>query len=231
MGRLKQVSGLLEEHRATLADFLTRDPRGAQLPDYLSGARRRAAARAGVAEGEPGGDEPAPRAHPRHRPACSRPTPETRSSPRSAISPQLVEDALSIQLPALQRHGVTVTRELAALPQARLDKHKVLQILINLISNAKNAMDALPQGQRRLRVRLDAEGEHGAHPGGGQRHGHRRPSSASGSSRTASPRARTGTAWACTRARWRRRCMGGRLTLESEGPGKGATATLELPLA
>ena len=36
LGRLKQVAALLEEHREDLADFLTRDPRGTHLPDYLS---------------------------------------------------------------------------------------------------------------------------------------------------------------------------------------------------
>lgn len=37
----------------------------------------------------------------------------------------LIEDALSIQMPSLQRNGITVTRELSTLPKLRLDKHKV----------------------------------------------------------------------------------------------------------
>src|SRR6185503_4672555 len=53
----------------------------------------------------------------------------------------LIEDALSIQMPALQRHSISVTRELARLSKVRVDKHRVLQILINLITNARNAME------------------------------------------------------------------------------------------
>ena len=34
--RVRQVAALLEEHRETLMDFLTKDPRGSRLPDYLS---------------------------------------------------------------------------------------------------------------------------------------------------------------------------------------------------
>ena len=71
---------------------------------------------------------------------------------------QLIEDSLRLQLPTLQRHGITVTRELASVAWVRVDRHKVLQILINLLSNAKDAMAETPEGQRQLCVRLTDEG-------------------------------------------------------------------------
>ena len=67
---------------------------------------------------------------------------------------QLIEDSLRIQMAALQRHGVSVTQDLAAVPKTQVDKHKVLQILINLLSNAKDAMAEVPEGQRHLCMRL-----------------------------------------------------------------------------
>jgi len=57
----------------------------------------------------------------------------------------LIENALTLQLSALQRQGITVTRELLARPKARVDKHRVLQILINLLTNARSAMSEEPE--------------------------------------------------------------------------------------
>ena len=57
---------------------------------------------------------------------------------------ELVEDALRINAAGLTRHQVKVERHLAPLPPVLTDKHKVLMILVNLISNAKYAMDEVP---------------------------------------------------------------------------------------
>ncbi len=54
----------------------------------------------------------------------------------------LVEDALEMNTAALGRHRVQVMRDFAPVPSIQVDKHKVLQILVNLIRNAKYAMDA-----------------------------------------------------------------------------------------
>jgi two-component system NtrC family sensor kinase len=70
----------------------------------------------------------------------------------------LVEDALRINAAALARHEVKLERQLSELAPMRTDKHKVLMILVNLISNAKYAMDGIPAEQRRLTVRLEQPG-------------------------------------------------------------------------
>ena len=224
LGRLKQVSTLLEE----LADFLTHDPRGAQLPGYLSELadelfREQAILKEGLE---------ATSQHVEHIRAIvhvqqtyARNTLVTEECDLSLV----VEEALSIKMPSLKRHGIDVVRELSALARLRLDKHKVLQILINLISNAKNAMAALPQGQRHLRVRLDAQG------------GVARIQVVDNGMGIA-PELRERlfsqgfTTWegghglGLHSSALAAQMLGGRLTLESDGPGKGATATLELPL-
>lgn len=53
----------------------------------------------------------------------------------------LFEDALRMNSAALSRHDVTVVREYLPVPPVRVEKGKVLQILINLIRNAKYACD------------------------------------------------------------------------------------------
>ena len=54
---------------------------------------------------------------------------------------QLVEDAIKLNAGALTRHGIRVERQFEAVPPVATDKHKTLQILLNLIRNAKYACE------------------------------------------------------------------------------------------
>jgi signal transduction histidine kinase len=67
---------------------------------------------------------------------------------------ELVEDALRMNAGALTRHKVEVVKTLANLPALALDRHRMLQILVNLVSNAKQALNGL--GDREPCIRLDA---------------------------------------------------------------------------
>ena len=66
----------------------------------------------------------------------------------------LVEDALQINAAALTRHGITVIRQFEKVPLLMVDKHKVLQILINFIRNAKYALDECTQDEKRLIITI-----------------------------------------------------------------------------
>jgi signal transduction histidine kinase len=66
----------------------------------------------------------------------------------------LVEDALQINSAALTRHGVKVIRRFEEVPLLMLDKQKVLQILINLIRNAKYALDECTRDEKRLIITI-----------------------------------------------------------------------------
>ncbi|QRO02025.1 AAA family ATPase [Archangium violaceum] len=227
MGRIKQVGDLLEANLGGLADFLTRDPRGTQLPGYLSALgdellrEQKALQDSMAAMGK----------HIEHIRAIVQ-IQQTYARNTLVLEecdlPLLINDALSIQLPSLQRHGITITRELPPLPRMQLDKHKVVQILVNLISNAKNAMLALPSQQRHLHVRLEADGNRA-----------RIQVVDNGMGIAPELRERLFSQGFTTRegghglglhsSALAAKMLGGNLTLESEGPGKGATATLELP--
>ncbi|MFE8597755.1 trifunctional serine/threonine-protein kinase/ATP-binding protein/sensor histidine kinase [Archangium violaceum] len=229
MVRLKQLTSLLEQHQGDFADFLTNDPRGPQWMSYLSGLADELL-REHTSLKESAGKL---REHIEHMRAIIQ---VQQAYARNSLLPeecdlsQLVEDALSIQLPALQRNGITVTRELRAQPKARLDKHRVLQILINLLTNARNAMSALPVAQRKLWVRLDAEGGTAriqvVDSGKGIAPEHRERLFSQGFTTR-----EEGQGLGLYSSSLAAKSLGGRLTLDSEGPGKGATATLELPLA
>ncbi len=228
MVRLKQLTTLLEQHQDDLG-FLTREPRGRQLLEYLFSLSEELL-REQSAMKENAGKLKEQLDHMRAILHVQQSYVRTSLLPEECELSQLVEDALNIQLPALQRHGITVTRELRARPLARVDRHRVLQILINLLTNARNAMGELPEGQRRLCVRLDAEGSTAriqvVDSGKGIAAEHRERLFSQGFTTRAE-----GQGLGLYSSALAAKSLGGRLTLESDGPGKGATATLELPLA
>lgn len=141
----------------------------------------------------------------------------------------LVEDALRIHAAALARHRISVERDLAVLPPVLADKHRVLQILLNLMSNAKYALDKVSPEARRLLLRIERAPEErvrlqvidsgeGIDPALLTRifqHGF--------SNRTG------GHGFGLHSCAMAARALGGSLSAHSEGLGKGATFTLEIP--
>ncbi|EPX57592.1 Two-component sensor histidine kinase [Cystobacter fuscus DSM 2262] len=228
VSRVKQASALLLDNRDDLVDFLTRDPRGIQLPDYLASLSAEL-----LREQEKlMGDVETMARHIEHIRAIvqvQQTYAKTSVLEVECDLAQLIDDALRIQMGSLKRHGVSIIREVAVLPKVQVDRHKVLQILINLLSNARNALDVLPEDQRVLHVRLTSDGTvariqvvdngMGIAPGVRDRlfsHGFTTRENGHGFGLHSSVLAA--------------QLMGGRLRLDSEGPGRGATATLELPL-
>src|SRR5438046_8091533 len=53
-----------------------------------------------------------------------------------------------------------VVRRFADVPQITVDKHKVLQILVNLLRNAKEACDAAGERERRVTLSVERSEEH-----------------------------------------------------------------------
>ncbi|OJH36274.1 trifunctional serine/threonine-protein kinase/ATP-binding protein/sensor histidine kinase [Cystobacter ferrugineus] len=229
VGRVRQAGALLVEQRENLADFLTSNPRGRHLPDYLTAlGEELMKEQMRLTE-----DMEAMSRHIEHIRAIVQ---VQQTYAKSALMTEecelslLIDDALRVQMAALQRHGVTVHRELSPVPRVKVDKHKVLQILINLISNAKQALDPKPEGQRNLWVRLKAEGAVariqvvddgvGIAPEVKDKlfsHGFTTRKDGHGFGLHSSALAA--------------QLLNGRLSIESEGPGKGAVTTLELPIS
>ncbi|WP_437755908.1 ATP-binding protein [Sorangium sp. So ce1389] len=74
---------------------------------------------------------------------------------------ELVEDALRMNDVALTRPHIKVVKDFACPRPVYVDKHRLLQILMNLISNAKYAMDELPGQEHELTLRVEAGGTGG----------------------------------------------------------------------
>src|SRR5205814_7644340 len=70
----------------------------------------------------------------------------------------LVEDALRLNTGTLQRHEIQLTRQYQPeLPEIVVERHKVLQILVNLIRNAKYACDESGRLDKQLIVRVSRD--------------------------------------------------------------------------
>src|ERR1019366_5054062 len=68
---------------------------------------------------------------------------------RLAVS-SLVDDALRMNMGAFNRHGVSVKCSLEDVPEIVVERHKVLQILVNLLRNAKYACEASAKTDRQV---------------------------------------------------------------------------------
>ena len=67
----------------------------------------------------------------------------------------LVEDSLRLNAGAFTRHGVALHREFSKVPPITIDKHKVLQILVNLLRNAKHACDESGRTDKLVTLRIE----------------------------------------------------------------------------
>jgi len=144
----------------------------------------------------------------------------------------LVEDALQICADEFSSLRVEVIREFHEVPRISVDKHKVLQILINLLSNAKYAMKENsnhsdkrlilginPNGTDRIRITVKDTGI-GISPENLTR--------IFGFGFTTK---KDGHGFGLHLGAIAAKEMGGALTAFSDGIGHGACFTLELPVA
>ncbi|MGD0260645.1 MAG: PAS domain S-box protein [Verrucomicrobiota bacterium] len=227
-GNLAKAVALLQAHENDLAAFLADDPKGRQLPGYL----RSLADHLDAEQHETLKELKSLAANIDHikeiitmQQSYARVVGVVESLPVV----DLVEDALRLNAGAMERHQVKIVREYFKVPPILVDKHKVLQILVNLIRNAKYALDDRGHTDKRLVLQVGLNGNDlvkisvidngiGIPPENLTRifeHGF--------------TTRREGHGFGLHNGALAAKELGGKLTAHSDGPGKGATFTLELP--
>lgn len=227
--KLRKLADLLQEHADELPDFFARHPKASVVPAFLGELVR-------IFDDEYEAlwaDTQVIRASAEHAGqiiASQQQLARSKACLRELVSAiDMMEAAFTLGSAAFSMRDVNVERHYAYAGNVTTDRHKVLQILINLVSNAAHAIQEKDATERRIRlgtslgddcVRIEIS-DAGAgidarvlpelfNQGFTTRqngHGIGLHSSAS---------------WA--------RELGGSLTCQSDGVGRGATFVLELPL-
>jgi len=226
--RLARVVALLKEHEKDITAFLTTDPRGQHVPALLGSLLEHFEQKERTIVEE----LQSLRKHVDHISdivSMQQSYAKLAGVKEIVRATDLVEDSLRMNAGALVRHGVELKRDFRADPRVNLDKHKVLQILVNLVRNAKYACDESREPDRQMTVSVTEEQgrvkitvtDNGV--GIPQEnltrifnHGFTTRSGGHGFGLHSGALSATE--------------LGGSLTARSDGPGKGAEFTLELPV-
>jgi signal transduction histidine kinase len=142
---------------------------------------------------------------------------------------ELVDDALRMAFGTLEKPGFEIVREFADLPTVVLDKHKVLQILVNLVRNAKHACDDCDKPDKQLKLKTSSiEGfveicisDNGVGI---------RPENITRIFSHGFSTRKGGHGFGLHSGALAARELGGSLTVHSDGEGKGATFIVRVPL-
>lgn len=220
---------MLEQHSGDLPEFLAKDPKGQRVLPYLAklGDHFQSERDILLAELESLSSHVG---HIKQIVATQQSYAKLSGLVENISLSDVVDDALRILEAGLVRHKIGVEREFEILPTIAADKHQVLQILLNLLRNAKQAVQEGGGEQRVIRISIRRLGERrislavqdngvGLAPENLTRifaHGFTTKADGHGFG-----------LHSCALAASQ---MGGSLRAESEGPGLGATFVLELPL-
>ncbi len=151
--RVAKLSGLFQENEARLPEFFATDPRAAQIPGFLASL----AAQLGREQADALRELSSLRKNIEHIKeivAMQQDYAKVSGVAETLPLEELVEDAIRMNAAALARHAVALEKDFAARPLVTTEKHKVLQILVNLMSNAKYACSESRRPDKKVRVRI-----------------------------------------------------------------------------
>jgi len=224
---LGQVVSLLQEHQPDLGHFIGHDERGRQVPAYLDALAKHLLADQSAALLELDSlrkniD------HIKEIVSMQQSYAKLAGVTEIVEVAQLVEESLRISAGGLTRHAISLEREFAAVPQISVDKHKVLQIMVNLLRNAKHACQNSTAAQRRITVRI-APGEGMIQIAVSDNGVGIAPENLTRIFSHGFTTKQEGHGFGLHSGALAAREMGGALRAASQGQGLGATFTLELP--
>lgn len=151
--KLSKAAELLTACNGSLAEYLTQDPNGQKLPGYLEKLGRYLVAENTELLGEV---QQLARniEHIKEVVAMQQSYAKVSGVFEDLEADRLVEDAIAMNIGAFERHGVKVERRFSPAPMVHVDRHRVLQILINLIRNAKYALDDVQRSDKQITISI-----------------------------------------------------------------------------
>ncbi|OJT23941.1 hypothetical protein BO221_18495 [Archangium sp. Cb G35] len=227
---LAKAVGLLRDNLPELPTFLTSDSQGKQLPPYLiavsdelveerEGMLKEMQALAQSVE------------HIKSIVSMQQKHARSAGAVEQVDVPQLIDEALRLHAVSFERLAIRIVRDYANVPLIFVDRHKLLQILINLLSNARHALVDSEQEDKCLRIHVERSDD-----------GERLRIDVTDNGVGIAPEnvarlftqgfttKKTGHGFGLHISALAAEEMKGKLSCNSPGPGQGATFTLELPV-
>jgi PAS domain S-box-containing protein len=229
--KLCRATAMLREQNSHLGDFLTTDPKGKLIPGFLSTVSEELASERTelIARMDAVGE------HIKHiREIVTMQQNYAKvSGVYENLSPmELVEDGLRLNVAAFERHHIELVREFEEnLPKVCVDRHKFLQILINLLRNAKHAMEHVVERERRMIIRMGMASSDRVKVVISDNGIGIPPENMSKIFNHGFTTKKDGHGFGLHSGANAAKEMGGSLTARSDGHGQGAEFTLELPAA
>ncbi|HVU23919.1 MAG TPA: CHASE sensor domain-containing protein [Opitutus sp.] len=228
LGLLARSAGLIRDHQEHFAEFVTDDPKGRLLPGFI------------VTLATALHDEHAVLArevqqlvanidHIKEIVVAQQSFARIAGVIETLAARDLFAEAVNLARASLLQHRVDITEDYAATPDLTVDRQRVLQILVNFISNAVHAVRSNPPGQRRVTLRIAARPQGVALAVADNGVG----ISAENLDRIFTHGFTTrhdGHGFGLHSGALAARALGGRVHVVSAGLGQGATFTLELPV-
>jgi len=226
---LAKATELMSQHADDLGTFITADEKGKQLPAYLTKlAEHLTAEQAAILE-----ELASLQDNIEHIKSIIS-MQQSYAGIAGVVEPVTISDVLGdvlkMNAASFERHRIQVVQDYGEMPPPVLDKHKLLQILVNMIKNAKYAMIDRGGQDKRLTLRV--------RPGEEDRLQIKVIDNGVGISEDNLTRIfasgfttkKDGHGFGLHSSALMATEMGGSLTGSSDGLGKGATFTLELPV-
>jgi len=159
IGKLKidsvgRVADLMKSHESDLGTFFSNDNKGRQLPAFIQKlseqlGREQADALKELASLHKHVD------HIKQIVAMQQNYAKLGGVTTSENVVDLIEDALRMNEWSLTKHGISLMRDYQeGLPKLLIDRHKVIQIILNLVRNAKHACDDSGRDDKRIEIRV-----------------------------------------------------------------------------
>ena len=229
LSSLTRMAAILQPYEGNAGVFFTADPRANKLPGFMTQLAghleaERAASLLELAHLQSSVD------HIKEIVAMQQTYGRVSGATETVQIADLVEDTLRMEAENLTRHSCRVERDFASVPMITVDKHKVLQILVNLVRNAKDACTAAGRPESTLTLRIY--------------NGNGRVKVAVSDDGIGIPQEnltrifsygfttkKDGHGFGLQSGALAAKELGGELRVESVGSGHGATFTLELPVS
>jgi signal transduction histidine kinase len=150
---LTRACDLLDQNAARLGEYLRADPAGRKIPDYL---RKLGTALTEEKQGilvkiDQLSDH---LEHMKKIIAAQQSYAKVNGITEVCTLEEIAETALSISEEVLRNSNIEIVRDYEKLPAVLLDRHQIMQILVNLISNAKHALEEQSGNRWELKVAI-----------------------------------------------------------------------------